>query len=79
MFLKKSQLLHFFEKTFFSKGPPYEKRIISRCDIICDTPDVEDVESVTLRMSHPLDVTSREVTLALGALKADSANDLTLH
>ena len=51
-------------------SPPYEKRIISRCDIICDIPDVKDVESVTLRMSHPLDVTSREVTLCLDSFSA---------
>ena len=52
-FLIRYQILDFFHKMLFNKGPPYEKLTISRCDIGCDIPDVKDVESVT-----PLPVTS---------------------
>ena len=46
-FLIRYQILDFFHKMLFNKGPPYEKLRISRCDIGCDIPDVKDVESVT--------------------------------
>ena len=53
----------FFQKMLFNKGPPYEKVMISRCDIGCDILDVKDVESVT-----PLPVTS-DVTSYLSHLQ----------
>ena len=62
-FLVRYQILDFFQKMLFNKGPPYEKLTISRCDIGCDIPDVKDVESVT-----PLPVTS-DVTSYLSHLQ----------